>query len=81
MKVKTVIQCDVSIRRNLCLKLQKVDKGRQIETVTSAFPCCPNLKNYLRPIKTSHKNCFPYHNLFSISCQWRSAIQLDLDRV
>jgi len=26
-KVKTVFTCDVSIRRNLCLKLQEVDKG------------------------------------------------------
>jgi len=27
MKVKAGLQYDVSIRRNLCLKLQKVDKG------------------------------------------------------
>jgi len=27
MIVKTVFPCDVSIRRNLCLKLQKIDKG------------------------------------------------------
>jgi len=26
-KVKTVFLCDLSIYRNLCLKLQKVDKG------------------------------------------------------
>jgi len=27
MTVKTVFLCDVSVCRNLCLKLEKVDKG------------------------------------------------------
>jgi len=51
MIVKPVFLCDVEIGRNLCLKLEKV---------TSAFPCFPNFKNYLRRIVTYRTEKQPY---------------------
>jgi len=50
--------CDVSNLRNLCLKLQKVDKGngRDVETMTLAFPPFCNYTYYLRRIiETLHR--------------------------
>jgi len=46
MIVKTVILCNVSICRNLCLKLQNIDKGdvarhkRALSTIGS-YKACP----------------------------------------
>jgi len=39
MKVNTVLLCGFSIRRHLCSKLQKVDKGGDIRH--KPFPCIP----------------------------------------
>jgi len=43
-------RCYVSIRSNLCLKLQKVDKGDHKRRVSGSF------NYYLRQHATSHKN-------------------------
>jgi len=47
MIVETVFRCDVSIRRNLCLKFKKKieKKKKNAKNVTSAFWIFRNLKN------------------------------------
>jgi len=41
MVVLSVFLCGVSIRRNLCVKLKKVDKGGNSD---DAHPCCQTSK-------------------------------------
>jgi len=50
MIVKIVFLCDVSIRSDLFLKLQKGDKG---EGIHQKNICVSPLHNYLRRIQTS----------------------------
>jgi len=67
MIVKTFFLCNVSIRHNLCLKLQKVDKGegtrhKKPKLRVQHLSLFQHFKNYLRPIETRTKNGV-HHNL------------------
>jgi len=57
MKVETTFLYDISIRCNLCFKLQKVNKGDDTTSVFSKL-------HFFRKIETSfRKNGFRFHNL------------------
>jgi len=69
-RVKPVFPCDVSIRRNLCLKLQKVDKEddarirrHKAPTVSSAFSSFETSKLFYENWDIAQKNGFHYCNL------------------
>jgi len=55
MILKSVFVCDVTIRRNLCWKLQNVDKGDGTRhNMRNIYTCFSNFNYYLEGIETSH---------------------------